>query len=73
MTELSMEQRSYLIQFLHLDKSWPGLDETAIAPLFGVDVATYRRIRATFTERASSAAAELLTDPAFAARVDRPF
>jgi lysophospholipase L1-like esterase len=74
MTELSLEQRSYLIQFQHLDKSWPELDETAIAPLFGVDVATYRRIRATFAERASNAAADLLTDPAFAARVDRlPF
>lgn len=74
MTELSLDQRSYLIQFQHLDKSWPGLDETAIAPLFSVDIATYRSIRATFTERASNAAAELLTDPAFAARVERlPF
>lgn len=74
MTELSPEQRSYLIQFGHPEKSWPGLDDTAIAPLFGVDAATYRRIRATFAASAQTAAAELLNDPAFAARVDRlPF
>lgn len=74
MTELSLDQISYLIQFLHPDKGWPALEETAIAPLFGVDVATYRSIRVAFAERATHAAAELLADPIFAARVDRlPF
>lgn len=74
MTELSLDQISYLIQFLHPDKGWPALDETAIAPLFGVDVATYRNISVAFAERATHAAAELLADPIFAARVDRlPF
>jgi acyl-CoA thioesterase-1 len=74
MIELSPEQRSYLIQFQHPEKRWPGLDETALAPVFGVDAATYRRLRATSAERAHTAAAELLSDPAFAIRVDRlPF
>jgi lysophospholipase L1-like esterase len=74
MTELSLDQISYLIQLIHLDRSWPALDETALAPLFGVDVATYSSIRAAFGQRASDAAAELLADPVFAACVDRlPF
>jgi len=74
MTELSLDQRSYLIQFQHPEKSLPGLDETAVAPLFGVDIATYQSIRATFAECAHNAAAALLGDPALADRVDRlPF
>lgn len=71
---LSLEQRSYLIQLTHPEKIWPALDEAAIAPLFGVDVGAYSRIRAGFAERAAEAAVALLDDPGFAACVDRlPF
>lgn len=74
MMAMALDQISYLVQFVHPDKAWPALDETALAPLFGVDVATYRSVHATFTQRASQAAAELLTDPAFAVSVGRlPF
>jgi lysophospholipase L1-like esterase len=73
-TELTPDQKAYVIQFTHLDKIWPGLSDTAIAPVLGVDVKTYRSIRARFAEHARQAAAELLADPAFATRVDRlPF
>ena len=74
LADLSPDQKAYVIQFTHLEKIWPGLSETAIAPLFGVDVDTYRAIRARCGERARAAASELLSDPTFAARVDRmPF
>jgi acyl-CoA thioesterase-1 len=74
MTDLTPDQNAYLIQFAHLDKIWPGLNETAIAPVFGFDVETYRSIRASFAENTYNVASELLTDPVFAARVDRlPF
>ncbi len=74
MTELSLDQISYLIQFVHPNKSWPALDDAALAPLFGVDVATYRSIHVQFADCAVSAATEILADPIFAACVDRlPF
>ena len=74
MSELSQEQLAYIIQFQHPDKSWPGMDETMIAALFGADVTTYRSIRSGFEERASQAATELLDDPDLAECVDKlPF
>ena len=74
MEELSFEQRAYLVQFQHPEKFWPELDASAIAPLFGVRVGAYHRIRAAFAEHARETAAELLLDGAIADRVDRlPF
>lgn len=74
MTQLSLDQRSTLIQFFHPNKDWPELDEAAIAPLFGVDIATYRSIKGRFEERAYEAASVLLRDSTIAVGVDRlPF
>lgn len=72
--ELSFEQRAYLIQFQHPEKSWPGLGDSALAPLFEVDLPTYQKIRSTFAKTARQVALDLLGDPAFVAKVDRlPF
>lgn len=72
--DLTPDQKAYVIQFTHLEKTWPGLSEEAIALVHGVDVTTYRNIRARFSEQARYAAVELLADPVFAAQVDRlPF
>jgi lysophospholipase L1-like esterase len=72
--ELSFEQRAYLIQFQHPEKSWPGLQDSTLAPLFEVDLPTYQKIRSNFAETTRQAALDLLDDPAFAEKVDRlPF
>jgi acyl-CoA thioesterase I len=72
--ELSFEQLSYFIQFQHPEKTWPGLRDSALAPLFEVDLPTYQQIKSTFAEHARQAAVDLLRDPTFAAQVDRlPF
>jgi len=74
MTELSKrELLEYTIQFTHFEKTlaqWPGMSETVSATLFGIDIDTYRNIKAAFTARARQAAQELLSDQDFAARVD---
>jgi lysophospholipase L1-like esterase len=72
--ELSFEKRAYLIQFQHPEKNWPGLSESALAPLFEVELADFRRARESFRMAAWEAARSLLQDPVFAAKVDRlPF
>ena len=71
MSELSLEQRSYKIQFQHPEKNWPGLPDEAIAPLFDVDIPTFRRVKETFAVSARAAAVDLLRDPAIAMGVDR--
>ncbi len=72
--DISFEQRSYYIQFQHPEKTWPGLGESALAPLFDVDLPTYQKIRSIFAETTRQAALDLLDDPAFPAQVDRlPF
>ncbi len=71
MSELSLEQRSYKIQFQHPEKNWPGLPDEAIAPLFDVDLPTFRRVKETFAVSARAAAVDLLPDPAIAMGVDR--
>jgi lysophospholipase L1-like esterase len=60
------------LQYTHLEKLYgylPGMPEAAAA-IFGMTTEAYEAARAQFTARAQSAAAELLDDPAFAARVD---
>lgn len=77
MQELSPDQLAYVLQFQHKEKLLsyiPGVNDANIAALWGLDAATYRRVRDEFAERAVQAAASLLADPGFAARVDRlPF
>lgn len=75
---LTYEQVSYLVQFIHPIKHYAGmpgqLDDAAIASLFGIDVATYHRIKLGFAENVRKASDELLTDVSFSAQVDRlPF
>jgi lysophospholipase L1-like esterase len=66
------------VQFFHFEKSLTpfgiALSDEQQAGLYGLDVATYRGILQHFATAARGAAEELLTDEAFAARVDRlPF
>ena len=67
-----------LVQYIHPEKAYfwvPGFsDETVLAGLYDLDVATYEEIKAGFTAAARGAAEELLADASFAERVDRlPF
>ncbi|WP_067168505.1 SGNH/GDSL hydrolase family protein [Microtetraspora niveoalba] len=66
-----------LIRFQHPQKVLGylgGLGDDRLAALFGLDVAAYRRTRQGLDEQARRAAADLLTDPGFAEKVDRlPF
>ncbi len=68
---------SYVLQFEHLEKrleGMPGATDEHIAALFGLEVEAYRSIRGRYASRARQAAQDLLTQPAFAAQVDRlPF
>ena len=77
MDRLTVEQLTYVMQFVHPEKfltGLPGLNETTVATLFGLDFATYSRIRAGFVEAARGVAQELLTDASFRERVARlPF
>jgi len=71
--KFTAEQINFLIQFLHPAKMLPwasGLDANALAPLYGVDVHTYRAIRERFANRVRQTAQELLADASFAQRVD---
>jgi lysophospholipase L1-like esterase len=60
------------VRYTHLEKLYgylPGMP--AAAPgVFGLTANEYDSVRARFADRARAAAAELLADPAFAARVD---
>jgi acyl-CoA thioesterase-1 len=72
--ELTPKQFAYVLQFQHLEKllaDLPGVNDAAMAALFGVDVRMYRGIRDSFARRARGAAQELLADAAFADRVDQ--
>ena len=74
MSQMTYEQHSLLHQFLHPEKSYPTLDEAAIAGTAGTPVEMYRQIKAQLAAATRRAAEELLADPDFAARVDRlPF
>ncbi|GHE36532.1 hypothetical protein GCM10017673_43960 [Streptosporangium violaceochromogenes] len=66
-----------LVRFQHPEKALGylgGLDDERLAALFGLDTGSYRRLRQGYGEQTRRAAAGLLTDPGFAAKVDRlPF
>jgi lysophospholipase L1-like esterase len=78
-SELPAELLSFVIQFIHPEKTNVGptgatFDDHAIAAYFGTDVETYRAIKTGYTVAARCAAVELLAEPDFTARVDRlPF
>jgi len=66
------------VRYQHPEKRyfyWPGFgDEAVVAAVHGLDVATYRRIKAGFDLAARGAAEALLEDEAFGAMVERlPF
>ncbi len=68
------EQLLYFMQFTHPEKVYadmPGMEESTLAALFGLELAEYRGIKAAQAAAVRSAAEELLADVAFAAQVDR--
>ncbi len=75
--QLSFEQQAYILQFQHPDKllaGLPGVNDSAVAALFGIELSLYQRIKDHFAENVRGAATELLADPDFAAKVDKlPF
>jgi lysophospholipase L1-like esterase len=77
MEGLSPSELAYVLQFQHKEKLLahiPGVNDTTVAALWGLDAATYRGTRAEFAGHALRAAKDLLADDDFAARVDRlPF
>jgi lysophospholipase L1-like esterase len=77
MENLKPAQQEYILQFRHPDKilaPLPGLTDASIAGLFALPVARYCEIRQPFARNAQRAAAELLTEDAFAADAARlPF
>mgnify|MGYP005846469011 CR=1 FL=1 len=78
MSTYTREQLTYLIQFIHPEKTLAALpgaaQEPLLAGLFGLPLATYRQIRESFRRNARQAAVDLLDDAALARSVDRlPF
>ena len=73
----ALEELSYIIQFQHPEKTlagMPGMNDALVAMLHNIDLVTYQTIKTHFDDNARNAAMDLLSDPAFAARVDRlPF
>jgi len=73
----ALEERSYIIQFQHPEKilaGMPGMSDALVAMLHNIDLVTYQTIKTHFDDNARNAAMDLLSDPAFAAQVDRlPF
>jgi acyl-CoA thioesterase I len=77
-SEATSPETLSLVQYVHPEKAYfwvPGFsDETVLAGLYDLDVATYEEIKAGFASAARGAAEELLADTSFAAQVDRlPF
>jgi hypothetical protein len=57
-----------LVQFTHLEKLYvylPGMDETLMARLSGLELEDYREVKARFDANAREAARELLEDASF--------
>jgi acyl-CoA thioesterase I len=75
--QLSFDQQANILQFLHPEKllaGLPGVNDAALAALFGIDVSLYQRIKDHFVANARGAAAELLANADFVAKVDKlPF
>ena len=74
MDKVQIQQVEQTVRFQHPEKlltTVPRLDETLIAPILGLDVATYRQTKHRLEEHVRAAARELLTDPAFAASAAR--
>jgi lysophospholipase L1-like esterase len=73
MAWLSGEQLAYVLQFEHLEKTLeglPGISDTTIGALYGLDGETYRAHRARLAARARGAAEEMVAEPALVACVD---
>ncbi|WP_152393799.1 SGNH/GDSL hydrolase family protein [Paenibacillus guangzhouensis] len=66
-----------LVQSQHPEKMLSfvqQIDEGVLAALYGMDLATYRRVREALSQQVNVAAQQLLEDPAFVDRVDHlPF
>src|SRR5438128_397452 len=77
MPPMTLEQLAYVMQFVHPEKilaGLPGINDTTVAAIFGIDATTYGSIRAGFADAARRAAQDLLADAAFAERLARlPF
>lgn len=77
LNQISIDQMAYVLQFRHPEKMFadlPGVNDSAMAALFGIDLSLYQRIRADFAASARQAAEELLANADFAAQVDKlPF
>ena len=77
MSQMTPEQISFFLQFIHLEKlfgNFPGASDQNIAPIFGLDAVRYQQIRDGFKENARVAAEAMLAEPDFAELVDRlPF
>jgi lysophospholipase L1-like esterase len=76
---LDPQQLDFIIQFIHPEKTCAGLpgmsanpedNDKLVAPILGLDVPTYRRLKQAFADRARGAAQELLKDATIAQRVD---
>lgn len=67
------DEAAFFVQFVHFEKYFASfgvtLDAEQLAPLYGLDAATYGEIRNEFDANARRAAEELLAEPGFADRV----
>lgn len=73
MPELSQDQFEFILQFIHAEKilgMLPVVNDTTVAALFGITAAEYRAVRDKISDRARTAARELLSEPKFAAKID---
>jgi lysophospholipase L1-like esterase len=77
MPSLPRDKLLYMIQFFHPDKVFgrlPGMGERTAAMAYGLELAEFKEIKGGFSRNARAAAEELLSEPGFAARVERlPF
>src|SRR5215467_7450889 len=74
MPELTYEQQTWTLKFMHPEKTYPTLTEEMLAKLFEMPLKIYRQIKEECAAATRQAAEELLADADFAARVGRlPF
>ena len=77
MPGLPRDKLLYMIQFFHPDKVFarlPGMSERTAAMAYGLELDEFKHIKDEFSRCARVAAEELLSEPGFAAHVERlPF